>query len=49
MTAAEYAGCTNALLESRRRALYESDPPSEEFLRWSRMAEEKRREIWPPL
>jgi len=47
-TAAEYAGLENNLLEYRRRRLYEEEPPSDEFLRWTKMPREKQRVTPPP-
>jgi hypothetical protein len=42
VTAAEFDGDENNLLESRRQELYEKDPPSKEFLRWARLQEKER-------
>lgn len=49
LTAAEYLGKENSLLESQRRHLYEAEPPSPEFLAWTRLSREKQRTMMPPL
>jgi len=49
LTAAESAGRRNQLLESQRRRLYEEHPPSQEFLRWTKLPREKRRGTRPPI
>lgn len=49
VTAAEFLGIENRLLECERRRLYEEDPPSEEFSKWARLAREKQRQISPPI
>ncbi len=49
VTAAEFRGQEDQLLESKRRHLYEADPPSNEFLKWTRLSREKRRTVQPPL
>jgi len=48
-TAAEFAGLKNNLLEARRGQLYEREPPSAEFLKWTEMPREKRRITPPPI
>jgi hypothetical protein len=48
-TAAEYAGLQPTLLECKRELLYEQDPPSEAFMKWTKVREEKRRQQAPPL
>jgi predicted metallo-beta-lactamase superfamily hydrolase len=48
-TAAEYAGEKNVFLESRRRQLYEENPPSEEFKKWMRESTSERGISKPPL
>jgi len=48
-TAAEYAGETLQVLEAIRPQLYEEEPPSEAFLKWSMMKREKQRSQWPPI
>jgi len=47
-TAAEFAGLENDLLEYKRRRLYEEEPPSDEFLRWTKIPKEKQRVTPPP-
>ena len=49
ITAAELIGRKNSLLESGRKRLYESDPPSQEFLKWTKMPRAKRRLTPPPI
>jgi len=48
-TGAEYAGQVPYLLEAVRRTLYEEEPPSEEFVRWSKMKRDKQRLEMPPI
>lgn len=48
-TAAEYLGLNDNLLEALRKNLYEREPPSEEFMAWTRLPLEKRRRTMPPL
>ena len=49
LTAAELLGQENVFLEARRRELYEEFPPSEEFVRWTKLPEDKRARTPPPL
>jgi predicted metallo-beta-lactamase superfamily hydrolase len=49
VTAAEYAGLPTQLLEAVRQTLYEQDPPSPEFLKWSKLKREKQRLELPPI
>jgi len=49
LTAAEYAGKPLSLLEASRRALFDSDPPSREFIRWTRLPMRRRKLIKPPI
>lgn len=49
LTAAEYMGKRNTLLESIRKKLYEKEPPSEEFINWSKLPRDKRKTTSPPL
>jgi len=49
VTAAEFAGKENNLLEFRRRQLFESEPPSPEFEKWMKMPQQKRKMIKPPI
>lgn len=47
-TAAESARHRSKLLESQRRALYEQEPPSPEFTRWTKLRREEQRRTPPP-
>jgi len=49
LTAAEFLGLENSFLEARRRELYKEYPPSEEFLRWTKLPERERMRTPPPL
>ena len=49
VTAAEFSGEENRLLEAKRKQLFKDDPPSSDFERWSRLPESKRRKTKPPL
>ena len=49
VTAAEYVGEPNRLLEADRKVLFEIEPPSREFMRWARLPMRKRKRIRPPL
>jgi len=49
MTAAEYLGKQPRLLEANRRKLYEDNPPSREFIKWTKLNKEKQRLVKPPL
>lgn len=49
VTAAEFVGEKNNLLESRRKELYESDPPEASFQRWSRLPMLTRKKTRPPI
>jgi predicted metallo-beta-lactamase superfamily hydrolase len=49
LTAAEFLGKGDALLESKRKQLYETDPPSAEFEKWMRKPELERKETPPPI
>ena len=48
-TGAEHGGMEVQLLEAMRPRLYEEDPPSDEFLKWSKMKREKQRNQPPPI
>ncbi len=48
MTAAEYAGKDNIFLESKRRELYSLQPPSKEFMQWTKTLNEKKI-LKPPI
>jgi predicted metallo-beta-lactamase superfamily hydrolase len=49
VNAAEFINETPRLLESTREHLYEDEPPSEEFIRWTQLRHEKRRQQDPPI
>jgi len=49
LTAAEFLGKENNLLEFRRKRLFETEPPSPEFRRWMRMPIMKRKQVKPPI
>jgi len=49
VTAAEFLKEKNNLLESRRKLLFETEPPSSEFEKWMRMPLEKRKLVKPPI
>ncbi len=49
VTAAEFVGEENRLLEAKRKQLFKDFPPSAEFERWYRLEERKRRKTKPPL
>jgi len=49
VTAAEYAGKPNELLEAKRKILYETEPPSREFMRWTRIHPRRRKLVPPPI
>ncbi len=49
VTAAEFAGVNNNLLECMRQRLYDEEPPTREFSKWMRLPEEERRRTVPPV
>ena len=49
LSAADYLGIEPRLLEARRERLYEEEPPSEEFLKWTQLRREKRSGQLPPI
>lgn len=49
VTAAEFLKKNNNLLESRRKQLFETEPPSSDFEKWMRMPLEKRKMVKPPV
>ena len=49
LTAAQYVGEKNLLLEAQRKALYASHPPSKEFLEWAKINIQERKGIPPPI
>jgi len=48
-TAADYVGGKDDLLESRRKTLFETEPPSQEFTKWMKIPVQERKLIPPPL
>jgi len=49
VTAAEFLRKNNNLLESRRKLLFETEPPSPEFDKWMKMPLTKRKLVRPPV
>jgi predicted metallo-beta-lactamase superfamily hydrolase len=49
LTAAEFLKAENALLESKRKQLYENEPPDHEFVKWARLPRPKLQNTPPPL
>ncbi len=49
LTAAEYTGQTNRLLEAHRKILYETEPPSPEFKEWTKIPIQERKRVTPPI
>jgi hypothetical protein len=49
LTAAEYAGQTNKLLEAHRKILYETELPSQEFTKWTKIPLQERKHVTPPI
>jgi len=49
VTAAEFLGEENRLLEAERKQLFKDNPPSSGFEKWSRLPELKQRKTKPPL
>lgn len=49
LTAAEFNKQENNALEARRDLLYKDMPPSEEFLKWTKLPKEERRRNPPPI
>jgi len=49
VTAAEFLGKENRPLESQRKHLFETEPPSSEFEKWMKMPLAKRKKIKPPI
>ena len=49
VTAAEFAGRENNLLEFRRRQLFENEPPNSEFEKWMKLPRQKRKLTKPPI
>jgi predicted metallo-beta-lactamase superfamily hydrolase len=49
LTAAEFLGTENCLLEYRRKELHETEPPDSDFRKWMKLLPSKRRAIKPPI
>lgn len=49
LTAAEFVGKENNLLEFRRRQLFETEPPSNDFKKWVKLPLQKRKLTKPPV
>lgn len=49
ITAAEFLGEKDRLLEARRKQLFKDDPPGIKFRKWAKLAELKQRKTKPPL
>ena len=49
VTAAEFSGKENNLLEFRRTHLFRIKPPSPEFEKWMKLPEQKRKLVRPPV
>lgn len=49
LTAAEFSGTKNNLLEFRRRQLFETEPPSSDFIKWLKLPLQKRKLQKPPI
>lgn len=49
VTAAEYAEGKNSMLESQRKVLFETEPPSPDFIRWTKVPAQQRRLTPPPV
>lgn len=49
LTVAEYLSLENMILESERRELYKSSPPSVKFTSWTNLKREEQRANQPPL
>jgi predicted metallo-beta-lactamase superfamily hydrolase len=49
LTAAEFLGKQNALLEAARKRLFVEDPPSKEFEKWMRESINVKKHVQPPI
>jgi predicted metallo-beta-lactamase superfamily hydrolase len=49
LTAADFLGKANMLLEASRKRLYMEEPPSKEFEEWMERGAEKKRYVKPPI
>lgn len=48
-TAAEFLGNEDSLLEAKRKSLYANEPPSIEFIKWSKIPVNQRKLTLPPI
>ena len=48
-TAAEFLGEPNNLLEQHRRVLYETNPPPDNFIKWAKAYDARKRALPPPI
>lgn len=49
VSAAEFLGKEDKLLEAKRKHLFEETPPSLDYTKWSKLPEQKRRKTKPPF
>jgi len=49
VSAAEFLGKEDKLLEARRKHLFEETPPSQDYKKWAKLPEQKRRRTKPPF
>jgi len=49
LTAAEYVGESDNLLEANRKILFETEPPSREFMQWMKIHPRRRKLVPPPI
>ncbi|UCH31943.1 MAG: hypothetical protein JSV05_00645, partial [Candidatus Bathyarchaeota archaeon] len=49
ITAAEFLGEENRLLEAKRKQLFRDYPPNSDYEKWTKITELKRQKIKPPI
>jgi len=49
VTAAEFAGEENNLLEGQRKQLFETEPPNSDFNKWTKLPPSEKKMIRPPI
>lgn len=49
LSASDYLGCGSQLLECNRERLYKEEPPSDEFVKWTKLPRDKRSMQLPPV
>jgi predicted metallo-beta-lactamase superfamily hydrolase len=49
LTAAEFSGNQNRFLEAARKRLFAESPPSKEFEKWMKIADESKKRVRPPI